>query len=108
LAGDGEDLIESSRISIIKCPFSQILLGRYLRYLIGYLLPVAGEMTLVQARVEMYWRFVRKRCLADMEVAQADGLTSQQRRTMLDTRLAASQLNRYKRLAAANLTDTIG
>jgi hypothetical protein len=68
------------------------------------LIPVAGEMTLVQARVEMYWRFVRKRCLADMEVAQADGLTSQQRRTMLDTRLAASQLNRYKRLSAANLT----
>ncbi len=60
-------------------------------------------MTLVQARVEMYWRFVRKRCLADMEVAQADGLTSQQRRTMLDTRLAASQLNRYSRLAASQL-----
>jgi hypothetical protein len=56
--------------------------------------------------VEMYWRFVRKRCLADMEVAQADGLTSQQRRTMLDTRLAASQLNRYKRLA--NFTNTKG
>ncbi len=84
----------------------------------------------MQARVEMYWRFVRKRCLADMEVAQADGLTSQQRRTMLDTRLAASQLNRYSRLvpiqlirysrlaasqlnrckglAAANIIDTVG
>jgi multidrug resistance efflux pump len=60
-------------------------------------------MTLVQARVEMYWRFVRKHCLTDMEVAQADGLTSQQRRTMLETRLAASQLNRYNRLAAKQL-----
>ena len=54
----------------------------------------AGEMTLVQARVEMYWRFVRKRCLADMEVAQVGGQTHQERRTLLDTRLAASQLNR--------------
>ena len=27
-----------------------------------------GEMTLLQARVEMYFRFVRKRCAADIEV----------------------------------------
>ena len=28
----------------------------------------SGEMTLLQARVEMYFRFVRKRCAADIEV----------------------------------------
>ncbi len=27
-----------------------------------------GEMTLLQARVEMFFRFVRKRCAADIEV----------------------------------------
>ena len=52
-------------------------------------------MTLVQARVEMYWRFVRKRCLADMEVAQVGGATAQERRALLDTMVAASQLNRW-------------
>ena len=33
-----------------------------------------GEMTLLQARVEMYFRFVRKRCLADMEVTTKPNL----------------------------------
>ena len=29
---------------------------------------IQGEMTLLQARVEMYFRFTRKRCAADIEV----------------------------------------
>jgi len=33
---------------------------------------VLGEMTLLQARVEMYFRFVRKRCGADIEVSIED------------------------------------
>jgi len=33
---------------------------------------VLGEMTLLQARVEMYFRFVRKRCAADVEVSVED------------------------------------
>lgn len=49
---------------------------------------ILGEMTLLQARVEMYFRFVRKRCLADIEVSETGGTEGVERM------LSSSQLNR--------------
>ena len=76
-------------------PKGKIICICILVHLLTCLCVCIGEMTLVQARVEMYWRFVRKRCLADMEVAQVGGATAQERRALLDTMVAGSQLNRW-------------
>jgi len=49
---------------------------------------ILGEMTLLQARVEMYFRFVRKRCAADIEISEKGNNEE------VETMLMSSQLNR--------------
>jgi len=49
---------------------------------------ILGEMTLLQARVEMYFRFTRKRCAADIEISEKGDYEE------VETMLMSSQLNR--------------
>jgi len=49
---------------------------------------ILGEMTLLQARVEMYSRFVRKRCAADIEISEKGSMED------VEKMLMSSQLNR--------------
>jgi len=49
---------------------------------------ILGEMTILQARVEMYFRFVRKRCLADIEVSESGKSDD------VEKMVSSSQLNR--------------
>jgi len=53
---------------------------------------VLGELCLLQARVEMYNRFVRKRCSQDFEVSELDQETRTARLEEVDRMLAVSDL----------------
>lgn len=56
---------------------------------------VLGELCLLQARVEMYNRFVRKRVLADFEVSEADEKVRAVNMSEVDRMLAMSDLAKY-------------
>ena len=56
---------------------------------------VLGELCLLQARVEMYNRFVRKRVLADFEVSEADEKVRAANMTEVDRMLAMSDLAKF-------------
>lgn len=49
---------------------------------------VLGEMTLLYTRVEMYFRFIRKRCFADIEVSESGNVEE------VEKLISSSQLNR--------------
>ena len=56
---------------------------------------VLGELCLLQARVEMYNRFVRKRVLADFEVSEADEKVRAANMSDVDRMLAMSDLAKF-------------
>ena len=56
---------------------------------------VLGELCLLQARVEMYNRFVRKRVLADFEVSEADEKVRAANMIEVDRMLAMSDLAKF-------------
>ena len=56
---------------------------------------VLGELCLLQARVEMYNRFVRKRVLADFEVSEADEKVRAANMLDVDRMLAMSDLAKF-------------
>merc|ERR1719430_993758 len=56
--------------------------------------PVLGEMCLLQARVEMYSRFVRKRCSQDIETSETDVEERAKKVAEVEAMLAGSGLTR--------------
>jgi len=55
---------------------------------------VLGEMCLLQARVEMYGRFVRKRCAQDIEVSETEAVMKEAKQAEVERLLASSGLTR--------------
>merc|ERR1711976_475532 len=56
---------------------------------------VLGELCLLQARVEMYNRFVRKRCSQDFDVSEPDEETRNLKMLEVDRMLSESDLAKY-------------
>jgi len=55
---------------------------------------VLGELCLLQARVEMYQRFVRKRCAQDIEVSEVDAEARKVKMEEVERMLSSSGLSR--------------